>query len=395
MSLSSVTAQDKLKARPAPYWHKLGKGLHVGIRKSAKGTTWHARVYDSGTREQVRKALGDFAHLPPSDRFDAASKAAREWAEHMGQGGRREEWSVGRACDRYVRHIRETKGEAAAADMHYRFRRTVYASPLASVRLTKLKAHHLREWKRALMAAPKLVPRRGKPGKPKPARVTREKRTAQTVNRDLTPLRAALNNAMTLGAVTTDAAWRVELKPIKEPPSARRVYLDPDQRRALIAHLPPDLAGFVTGLCLLPLRPGTLAKLTVADFDRRDGTLHVRADKAGAGRAILLPRATADLLIRQCQDKLPGAPLFARWDGRAWDRDAWKKPIREAAAAAGLPTGTVAYSLRHSGITDLVTAGLDLFTVAALSGTSVAMIEKHYGKLRQERAQTALAGLAL
>jgi site-specific recombinase XerD len=51
--------------------------------------------------------------------------------------------------------------------------------------------------------------------------------------------------------------------------------------------------------------------------------------------------------------------------------------------------------MRHSVITDLVTGGLDLLTVALLSGTSVAMIERHYGHLRAEHAAAALATLAL
>jgi len=42
-----------------------------------------------------------------------------------------------------------------------------------------------------------------------------------------------------------------------------------------------------------------------------------------------------------------------------------------------------------------VTSGLDLLTVAKVSGTSVAMIEKHYGHLQKKRAADALAGLAL
>ena len=46
-------------------------------------------------------------------------------------------------------------------------------------------------------------------------------------------------------------------------------------------------------------------------------------------------------------------------------------------------------------ITDLVVNGLDLLTVAQISGTSVAMIEKHYGHLQADRAAAALAMLAL
>ena len=62
---------------------------------------------------------------------------------------------------------------------------------------------------------------------------------------------------------------------------------------------------------------------------------------------------------------------------------------------AGLPAATTAYAMRHSAITDLVTGGLDLLTVAQLSGTSVAMIEKHYGHLQADHAVAALALLAL
>jgi hypothetical protein len=39
--------------------------------------------------------------------------------------------------------------------------------------------------------------------------------------------------------------------------------------------------------------------------------------------------------------------------------------------------------------------GLDLLTVAQISGTSVRMIEKHYGHLRGDVAAQAQAGLAL
>jgi site-specific recombinase XerD len=78
-----------------------------------------------------------------------------------------------------------------------------------------------------------------------------------------------------------------------------------------------------------------------------------------------------------------------------WNKDSWKKPVKAAAIAAKLTDPVSAYTIRHSVITDLVTNGLDLLTVAQLSGTSVAMIEKHYGHHRADHAAKALAGLAL
>ena len=58
------------------------------------------------------------------------------------------------------------------------------------------------------------------------------------------------------------------------------------------------------------------------------------------------------------------ALLLARADGKAWNKDAWKGPVKEAVVAAKLPEGTTAYTLRHSVISDLVHDGLDLLTVA-------------------------------
>lgn len=69
--------------------------------------------------------------------------------------------------------------------------------------------------------------------------------------------------------------------------------------------------------------------------------------------------------------------------------------IHQAVTDAELPPQTTACTLRHSVVTDLVVGGLDLHTVVKVSGTSVAMIERYYGKLRQDVARDALAALAL
>lgn len=49
----------------------------------------------------------------------------------------------------------------------------------------------------------------------------------------------------------------------------------------------------------------------------------------------------------------------------------------------------------HCVITDLVTNGLDLLTVAQLSGTSIAMIERHNRLLRTDHAAAALVWASL
>jgi hypothetical protein len=84
-----------------------------------------------------------------------------------------------------------------------------------------------------------------------------------------------------------------------------------------------------------------------------------------------------------------------RANGKAWDKNSWKLPIAAAVAAAGLPSAATAYTLRHRTITDLVSAGLPLPTIAQISGTSVEMIERHCGHLASDAAVKALVELVL
>lgn len=380
--LSTVKARLTLRPRREPYWHKLATGEFLGFRPSAigRGGTWIARYYDAESRRKPLKALGDFGHLPDSDRFSAASKAAREWFKHLGAGGAEKIITVREACERYA------EGDAEAAG---RFARTVYSDAIAKVPVAKLTRVQVQNWRKRLEAMPVLVAKNPK-GKP-----VYRPRSAGTVNRDMVPLRAALNLALDHGDALNDQAWRVALRPTKKADGRRNIYLDKAQRRALLDFLPEDVRAFARGLCLLPLRPGALAGLKAGDFDARRGELVIERDKAGEGRAILVEGETLAMLKAQARHKLPAAPLFARADGAAWQSYMWKDPFKAAAKKAKLPAGVVAYTLRHSTITDLVQGGLDLLTVAQVSGTSVAMIEKHYGHLQRGRAAAALAALAL
>lgn len=390
--LDTVDARSKLKPRAEPYWQKLSTGCVLGYRKMVAGSigTWLARYRDAETGQRDKRSLGHFDGLPASQRFDAAKKAAEEWFEHRGKGGGVESVTVRMACERYVEHVRSGRGNAPADDLEMRFKRWVFGDKLlADLDLTKLTKTRVEAWRRSMAKTPVIVSRdmRKDP-------LTRP-RTASSVNRDMAALRAALNFAHDAGSITTDLAWRVALRPAKNADGRRDVYLDRDQRRKLTDHANADLAAFLRGLSLLPLRPGALAALTVGHFDRRLGVLKIGQDKTGRDRKIKLPETTATELLNRCGDRPASAPLFCREVGKPWNKDAWKGPIKQAVAAAELSAGVTAYTLRHSVITDLVTGGLDLLTVAQLSGTSVAMIERHYGHLRADYAAAALARLTL
>jgi integrase len=382
MDLSTVRNRDRLKPRREPYWQSLGTGRQLGFRPSTSGQggSWIAKLYDPDTRKRAIRSLGDYPGQPLSDQFMAAKRDAEAWFDHLSGGGTRKATLVREACERYARGRPDVEG---------RFKRWVYQDALAKVAVAKLTKEHVRKWRQKLEATPAMVTR-SKSGTPQ-----FRPRSPASVNRDMTALRAALNEALDHGEALNDQAWRLVLRPTENAGKRRNIYLDRDERRAFLKALPEDVEHFARGLSLLPLRPGAIAALKVADFDARRSELTVGKDKSGNDRRILLPPETAAYFKDQAKGKTPAAPIFARADGSPWNRDSWKGPIKAAVIAVKLPPATTAYTLRHSTITDLVTSGLDLLTVAQVSGTSVAMIEKHYGHLQRQRAADALAGLAL
>lgn len=382
MDLSRVADRSSLKPRREPHWQRLSPGRFIGYRPSQRegAGTWIARVYDETKRQYRLQSLGAFGELLPKERFQAAKTAAEAFAHLVERGGSAQPLTVKAAAERYAKANPEAEG---------RFKRHLYDDQLASVQLSKLKRSHVEGWKQRLQEKPASVARR-KNG----VTVTRP-RSPASLNRDMNMLRAALNAAWRAGDISTDLPWRDTLRAIPAASRRRTLYLDREQRRALLAHCDEGALPFVTALCLLPLRPGALASLTVGQFDKRTSELTVGTDKAGQDRRLLLPQVAAELLKTASKNKLPSALLFTRAGGEAWGRDSWKVPIAHAAADAGLPSGTCAYTLRHSVITDLVSGGLDLMTVAQVSGTSVEMIQRHYAHLQKEGAAKALAGLAL
>lgn len=386
--LSRIGERDRLRAKAGdePHWQRLRQGSYLGFRPSKRGGrgTWFARAYDLEAHAYQRKALGDYGNLTGHDVFTQAKRDAEIWTETVEGGGKRaiDMVTVADACEAY---LKERPGSIAEGV----FRRHVYSDAIAKVKLDKLRRHHLRSWRKRLEQAPALLTR-NKNGE----RRTKE-RAQSTVNRDMVPLRAALGQVLQQGAPNTDAAWQEALRPFKGADKRRELYLDRVERKKLIDAAGPDAQPFIKALCLLPLRPGALAGLKVRDFDKRTRTLTIGKDKNGNPRQITMPEAIADFFGAQAKGKLPAASIFARAGGEAWNKDTWKYPVKDAVNAASLPGAASAYTLRHSVITDLIRVRLPILTVAQLAGTSVAMIEKHYGHLVRDDAEEALATLSI
>ena len=104
-----------------------------------------------------------------------------------------------------------------------------------------------------------------------------------------------------------------------------------------------------------------------------------------------LSPASLEHFFRLARDKLPAAYLLTRDDGRPWAHSDWDELVKDAATRAELPEGTCLYTLRHSFTTQTLVDGMSTLEVSKLVGTSLSMIEKHYGHLVNDTARERLA----
>lgn len=286
--IDTVTARASLKPRHAPYWQKLRSECHVGFRKITVTSTgsWIARFRD-GTGKYQLNSLGTLDGIPPSSRFDEATKQAFSWFTHRGAGGSAKSVTVRQACENYIAKLSADGKQSSIKGVEGRFRRWVYSNlKLSNTLLDKITKTEIGDWRAKLSSTPIILQDKSK--------TTSELRSASSLNRDMAVFKAALNLAFKDGHVASNSAWAHKLLPIKNATKRRTCYLDLGQRKALIAECPEDLARFTKGLSLIPLRPGALAAFDVKDYDHRLQELRVGKDKAGQDRCLTLPASTAE-----------------------------------------------------------------------------------------------------
>lgn len=370
--LKSKTARDKLQPRREPYWSRVSNGLAVGYRRLKVGAgTWIARRRtESGHQQQ---SFGTLDYVPDAKKLDEAVKLAKTWCESVDAGASHRAITVEAACRAYVEHQRRRKSDASAADAAGRFARLVYGKPIGSIHLDKLRTTALKSWLDSML---------DDEGDEEDLR-----RSKDSANRNLNSLKAALNLALCDRLVATDAGWKT-VKPFPKAGRRRDRFLDKNERAKLLSHCEDDLRDLVTALLLTGARSGEIANTSVGDLDPALGTLRL-SGKTGA-RVVTLSSAAFEFFRRKATSKLPSAPLLADSYGNRWNKDSWKKRLKVAVRAAGLPEDVVAYTLRHVAISEMIAAGMDSFLVAKLAGTSTSMIDRHYGHLRHDRTRERL-----
>jgi integrase len=372
--LKSETQRLALARRREPYWVKLQNRGHLGFRRTEDGGTWIARWLDEQSRYHYRSLR--LGIVDPKQAYDLAAKDARAYFNEC-IAGVLARHTIGQAADRYIANRRIEKGEANATDATGRIERCI-RPVLGSLPLDRIKRADIEDWRNGLVSAD---------GDANAVRCSKD-----SANRNLTTLKALLNLAHRDGLIASDAPWK-GVTPFVNVSESRKVFLNAEQRKRLLEHTSGAFRDLIQAGLLTGARYGEYRALLVSDLDIAQRVLSIRHGKTGPRTVPLSDEAVA-LFTRLAKSKLPAAYLLTRDDGEPWGHSNQDDLMREAVMKARLPRETVFYTLRHTFISAALKGGMQIHIVAKLCGTSVLMIEKHYGKFTTQDAAAQLNRIA-
>jgi integrase len=214
-----------------------------------------------------------------------------------------------------------------------------------------------------------------------------------TINRELAVVSHLFSKALEWRWVNQ----RPRIKRLKED-SGRILYLTVEQCRQLIECAKADgnyqiypfiVIGLGTGM-----RMSEILSIRKEHVDLKRRVIYIPKAKAGAREQPITPQL-ADFLKGYIDGLQEGSPwLFPSPSSCTGHTVNVRKPFRRVVQEAGLdPDQILRHTLRHTAITHLVQAGVDLPTVKRISGhKTLAMVEK-YAHANDEHIQQAMGKL--
>ena len=362
MKIDTSAKRLRLKLRREPYWHQISKGKFLGYRRTSSGGSWVARMRGEDSKQRYHALRDDIE-------FEDALKAANEWMESIG-GVENHRYTLRNAVDDYVKHLEINNSKQSSHDVKLRLNKHIN-SHLFSTELSVLTTAQLKRLHNGMVKTD--------------GDDEEERKSKDSANRVLAQLKAALNLAYRDGRVASDTEWN-RVSAFKNVTSSRKLFLTDKQVKTLLKSTKGGFHQLVKVGVLTGARYGELVKVKVKDVDLKDGTIELTG-KTGH-RICYLSDDAVKFLKGVCKDRLPEAHLLVKDDGNSWGKSHHLRAMRDAVKKAKLPRECVFYSLRHYHISKALLSGMPMQVVAENTGTSVRMIEKHYGKFtRTDRRQ--------
>jgi integrase len=211
--------------------------------------------------------------------------------------------------------------------------------------------------------------------------------------------RQALEAGIRYGYLTRNPAKLAGPNPMPTPREIR-VYT-PDELKAIVEELGPLEAAAVKFAAATGLRPAEWAAVERRDVDKKRRVVFVRGTKThksrrevpltGAALAALeeVPPRIDSRYVFTTSRKVPGSDEPGPFDVANFRRRVWAPAID----SAGIVKPARIYDLRSTFISNALASGLTVFETARIAGTSVKMIELHYGALLDTAHESLLERL--
>lgn len=215
-----------------------------------------------------------------------------------------------------------------------------------------------------------------------------------TANRELAVLSHLLNKAVEWKWIRAKAAKIVRHK----EDNGRIVYLGDDQCAALLEAAAADHNENVHAFVMVGLHTGMRHREVLAirrdEIDIAKRVIWIPQAKAGA-REQPITRELAEYLEGRLQMLPPGCPwLFPSPGSAEGNTHTIRKAFRRSVARAGMdPDEITPHTLRHTAVTHLVQAGVDLPTVQRISGHKTLAMVARYAHQSGAHIEAAMARL--
>jgi integrase len=383
--LSLEEVRSGLPVRDTPYYHLIGFGRHVGLRRSPDGDFWVARVR-TRAGGYYRRRLGPACDSNGSGlTYCDAVAAARQWfsrpavhahaADEKRIGVRQElvvcpvpgQYSVAHALNDYVEWKR-----LSAAKSHFETNLSLinhHIIPrLAHVLVAEFTGEHLRRFVKEVLETP---PKRGNQALGKKRSIDsldeeQARKRKKTINTLIGILRVAFQMAWESGKVENDRSWRC-LRRIPAVDRPRILHLSRPECRDLLTQCRPDVARLVLGALYTGCRATELLRLRCGDVGRDGYGIYVAPLKTYKPRFVFLPDEAMAWFLDLTKDRKRSDLVFIRDSGKPWFGN-YKHLFKAAVRAAALPDEFTFHGLRHTYASQLIQAGATVYAVAEQLG---------------------------
>lgn len=301
--------------------------------------------------------------------------------------GRKVALSFTEAAERYLEKLKEEGGKDLVAKKRRLHQHLVPF--FSNVPLSKISTFDVERYKKFRLSQPA---QRGKTKGGTPVFVGQTK--PGTVNRELAAVSHLFHKALEWGWIDRLPA---KIRRYQED-RGRITYLTAEQAARLVECAKHDQNAQVYPFIVIGLktsmRPGEILRIRREHVNLERRTIYIPTAKAGSREQPITH--TLALFLQGYMAGLPqGTPwLFPSPSSRYGHTVDIRKPFRRAVEAAGLnPDEVVRHTLRHTAITHMVQAGVDLPTVKRVSGHKTLVMVERYAHQNGEHINAAMEKL--